>query len=332
MKFLLMKPVLLLAVMGMAFPTHAAVTFTFNYTDPAGEGFNAAGTLGMQRRGALDLAGQNFATAFSSYNANIIIDASQISSSAPADALMGAASASGGPIANGFGLNEVVRNKVLSNGATDLNATDADGEVSVNFSQPWLLDVNATPTISQFDWYSTAYHELSHAMGFASSIFTTDGSGGVDQSGENPGAWNKFDQFLSDMDGNSVFSGNTLDQTTYASLVTGGTSPGAGLFFDTLAGGADIEYGLFSPSPSFESGSSGSHLDTDNPALAGSMLLHATSEGPGTRIFSTIEQNIFKDIGYTLVGQITAIPEPTSMILLVLGFAGMATGIRRQRS
>ena len=297
-------------------PSAAGVTFTFNYTDAPGVGFNDAAN-GAARQAALSLAGQNFATAFSGYNANIVMD---VDGSASGSTLASAGSNSGSLVGTGFGLNEVIRNKVLSNGASDINAGAADGVVNVNWGIDWQLDQNATPNAmaNQFDWFSTMYHEFAHAFGFSSGIVT-------DSAGMNPtdvfsqtvdGSWNKFDEFLVDKNDTSVFTGTSLDTATYSSLVTGGPSPAGGLFFK---GPNTSSIGIYTPT-TFEEGSSGSHLDDQNPALAGVMMLAATGPGPSARTFSEAERNIFRDIGYNMVGQITAIPEPSAFLFVGFGF------------
>ena len=54
---------------------------------------------------------------------------------------------------------QTIRNKILSNGSTDLNGSGPDGQVSWNFDNTgWELDINKTPDGGDFDFYSTAYH------------------------------------------------------------------------------------------------------------------------------------------------------------------------------
>lgn len=309
------------------------ITFNFNYTDPIGQGFNAAGSTGMERRDALELAAMNFATAFSSYTAMIDMD---VDGTATGSTLAAAGDAGGTSFSPGFGLNEVIRNKVLN--STDPNLGAADGTVTVNFAIPWELDINGTVNPpgpgEEFDWYSTMYHEFAHAFGFSSAIQTdmsgmnaTDAWGTV---GANNGEFGAFDQFLTNNLGASVFdSGSDLNEATYESLLTGGDSPSAGLFFNgsnATAANASLPVGLYSPT-TYEEGSSGSHLDDNNLALAGSMMLAATGAGPSARTFSNIELGIFKDIGYSNVTQISPIPEPSSFLFLGI-IALMLTGGR----
>lgn len=290
-------------------PVGAQLTFTFNYTDSAGVGFNDAST-GTARKSAIELAGMNFASAFSAYDANIVLD---VSGGDTGDTLMSASGNFEDFPSIGFGLDEVILNKVLT--GTDLNGSTSDGFVNVNFeSVDWQLDINATPGGNQFDWYSTAYHEFAHAFGYASAIqtegtvaTTNDGYGDYDPNGD--GAWGAFDQFLTDSAGVSVFDSSfpaDLDEQRYVSLLKGGSSAaGNGLFFSSPSTGQ--RYGLYSPAI-FEQGSSGSHLDDENNGLAGELMLAAADSGPSARTFSAIDQAILKDIGYTNVGQIGTTP------------------------
>jgi uncharacterized MAPEG superfamily protein len=286
-------------------PASAQVTFTFNYTDAPGVGFKDASN-GAARRNAVELAGANFANAFSSYTANIVLD---ISGGDTGDTLMSAAGRFDDTPSIGFGLDEVILNKVLN--GTDLNGSAADGDIRVNFETiSWQLDINATTTQQQFDWYSTVYHELTHAFGYGGAIDsdgtvagTTDGYSNYDPNGD--GSWGAFDQFLTDSAGASLFDSTfpaDLDEQRYASLLTGGnSSTGNGLFFSSPSTGQ--RYGLYTPA-TFEPGSSGSHLDDDNPALSNQLMFAATDTGPAARQFSDIDLAILKDIGYTNVGQI----------------------------
>lgn len=303
----IIRLVLFASMFALPNSAEAQLTFSFNYTDAPGVGFNDA-SLGAARRNAIELAGMNFANAFSAYSTNIVID---VSGGDTGDTLMSAGGAFDDTPSVGFGLDEVIRNKVLM--GTDLNGNASDGVVSVNFeSVAWQLDVNATPTGQQFDWYSTAYHEFTHAFGYGSSIetegtvaSTNDGYSNYDPNGD--GSWGAFDQFLTDANGASVFDSSfpaDLDEQRYVSLLTGGNSAtGNGLFFSSPSTGQ--RYGLYTPT-NFEQGSSGSHLDDQNNSLAGELMLAAALPGISARTFSAIDQAILRDIGYTSVGQIGA--------------------------
>ncbi|MGI9125336.1 MAG: Ig-like domain-containing protein, partial [Mycobacterium sp.] len=76
------------------------------------------------------------------------------------------ASAGSDLISPGAGfLPTVVQNKILA--GTDSNGTAADGTITWNFGQGWAL---SDPVgYSQYDFQSTALHELLHTLGFMSN-------------------------------------------------------------------------------------------------------------------------------------------------------------------
>ncbi len=205
--------------------------------------------------------------------------------------LMGGTLASAGSdlISNDDGFYPtVVQNKILT--GVDSNGAAADGTIDWNFGYGW--GYNAVSS-SQYDFQSTAMHELLHTYGFISV---------VDSAGNNTiPNWTTFDSFIVNKNGTSVFNGDTFN-TTYNPNLTGGDT---GLYF----GGANAvaAYGgpvpLYTPSP-WESGSSMSHLDDDT--FTGSMekLMNAASDtGLGVRTLSAAEIGIMKDLGYTMVSQ-----------------------------
>lgn len=323
----------------------AALTWTFNYAPSPGIGFHdptvsGSTTLGQIRRDALDLAATNFSTAFSAYTANVTIEAR---GDASGGTLAAAASNAGAAQVIGFGNNTVIRNKILNPGVGggDINGPLDDGFVIVNWGINWELDINGTVTPGfggEFDWYSTMYHEFAHALGFASGI-GTDGAGQNASDpfgtvGNNQGEWNKFDEFLTDSGGASVFGDPAgaadLKESTYEGLLTGGPSPSGGLFFNganAKAANGGNPVGLYSPT-AFSGGSSGSHTDDENAALAGTMMLANTPEGPSARVFSAIERGMFMDIGYTQVTNITPVPEPSAF--LFMGLLGILFTLKRR--
>jgi hypothetical protein len=184
----------------------------------------------------------------------------------------------------------VVQNKILT--GVDSNGAAADGTIDWNFGYSWGYN---SVSGGQYDFQSTAMHELLHSYGFISV---------VDSAGNNTiPNWTTFDGFIVTQNGTSVFNGNTFN-TAYNSNLTGGSG---GLYF----GGpnAVAAYGgpvpLYTPSP-WESGSSMSHLDDDT--FTGSMqkLMNAASDtGLGVRTLSAAEIGIMKDLGYTMVSQST---------------------------
>jgi hypothetical protein len=182
----------------------------------------------------------------------------------------------------------VVQNKILT--GTDSNGTAADGTIDWNFGYAWGYNSVAG---GQYDFQSTATHELLHTFGFISV---------VDSAGNNTVPnWTAFDEHIVTSNGTSVFNGSTWN-TAYNSRLTGGSG---GLYF----GGANAvaAYGgpvpLYTPNP-WESGSSMSHLDDDTFTGVLEKLMNASSDtGVGVRILSPVEIAIMKDLGYTMVSQ-----------------------------
>jgi hypothetical protein len=205
--------------------------------------------------------------------------------------LMGGTLASAGSdlISDGDGFfPTVVQNKILT--GVDSNGTAADGTIDWNFGYSWGYNSVAG---GQYDFQSTAMHELLHTFGFI-SVVSSAGNNTVPN-------WTTFDSFIVTSNGTSVFNGSTWN-TAYNSRLTGGSG---GLYF----GGANAvaAYGgpvpLYTPNP-WESGSSMSHLDDDTFTGVLEKLMNASSDtGVGVRILSAAEIGIMKDLGYTMVSQ-----------------------------
>ncbi|MEX8495210.1 PEP-CTERM sorting domain-containing protein [Sphaerotilus sp.] len=309
----------------------AAITFQFNFLDGAGTGFNDT-TTGASRQSALNTAASLFSGMFGSHfsdSGTIVLNAT-----ATDDPLSGNLASAGsqlslaGGAAAGFNLQGVVSTKLQT--GVDLNGSSADGTVNFNFGQNWQLDANAPVSSGQFDFYGVAFHEFTHALGFASLI----NQNGTDLFGSSTaGHWGTYDQFLVDKNGNAVVNAGTfnLNSGVWNTASVGGTSPAAGMFFNgahaVAANGGNL-VGLYSPT-SWIDGSSISHLDTDNPAYSGMMMLHAVGTGSAARDYSAIETGMMQDLGYTAV---TAVPEPDSLAMLLAGLGVIGQLHRRRRT
>jgi hypothetical protein len=293
----------------------ANITFQFNYTDPAGMGFRD-NIYGSARQAALNTAANSFSSMFASHfsaNGTIVLDAG---ANYIPGALAGANTYLMNPSKPGFDLGEVVRTKLQT--GVDLNGNAADGSVSINFSEPWALDINSPPAnySGQYDFYGSLYHEFTHALGFAADI-KQDGSPLTGTKGA--GSWNAFDSHLVDKHDVKLIDPTTfaLNQADWDVSSTGDFSAGyggEGLFFDgpnAIAANGGYLVTLYTPSP-WEQGSSVSHID---PSY-GTLMTPAAAPGLQPHDYSPVEIGILKDLGY-----VSAVPEPETYSMLLAGLA-----------
>lgn len=281
-----------------------AVTFEFTYTDD-GSGFNDP-EYGADRRAALELAGRILgSSALGAYDAVITVT---VDGSEKGDLLASAASLAADSYDEGgsIGTQLVVPNKILF--GDDFNGDDFDAEIAWNFTDhDWELDIDVTPSDDAFDFYSTVYHELAHALGWADSMTFPSGTDAYDVGIDEPGNWNLFDSFISDKDGNWLINTDTFLNTRAAdfkALALGGVDDG--LFFNgehaVAANGGNL-IPLYTPHV-FEEGSSVSHLDDEAQGLSNMMMLSASDTGHSARLFSDIALGVLRDLGYEDIRQI----------------------------
>ena len=299
----------------------AQVDFSFNYTD-VNTGFNDS-TLGAQRRAALENSASIVESLFKNYTATINIDVNGGVTNNSFLASAGSNYNSAFP-GTGFGSRGDVMTKIL--GGVDPNTGAADGTVNWNF-QDFAWEYGTDFQASEFDFVSTAIHELLHTVGFLSSV-SQDGSDLWGTNVNDPSTWEPFDQFVADNAG-ALINGTTFinDKTRWDAASVGGTGSN-GLFFigaNAMAANGGNAVNLYSPTSGWENGSSGSHLDDEqyNGLYA---MESSTGTGLGIRTFSAIEMGILRDIGFS---NLTAVPEPTGM--LILGALGMIGLMRRRR-
>lgn len=184
--------------------------------------------------------------------------------------------------------NTVVQHKLLT--GKDANGAAVDGEIDWNFGTGWGL--GETVAAGEYDFQSTAMHELLHSFGFMSMI------GGP---GDNANRyWLTTDRFLRNAKGETLIGRDyRWDEDDNGYLV----GQDGGLYF----GGrnAVAAYGglvpLFTPNPWAE-GSSGSHTDDVTFAGDAQLLMNArTDSGLGVRVLSALEIGVLRDLGYTVV-------------------------------
>lgn len=318
------RPVLssLLAVLcGLVFATsaQAQMTFLFDFQNP-GVGFNDP-TSGAARQAALQDAANSLASYFvvsTPVTLTFTVNSENNSGSTTL------ASAGSNLISGGAGFfRTVVQNKIIS--GTDSNGSAADGTINWNWAHAW--NITSSVGTSEYDFKSTAMHELLHAFG----VLSYTGAAGTN-TGTN---WTTFDQFLS----TSAGAGSPLiNHSTFAwvgpdSVLTGGGTPPSyapgGMFFsgaNAVAANGNNPVPIYSPS-TWESGSSGSHTADNYFTGANQLMMNAaTNTGLGIRTVSVIEMGMLADMGYTL----SAVPEP-STYALIFGVGALGTMVLRRR-
>jgi hypothetical protein len=204
----------------------------------------------------------------------------------------------------------------FSNGAPFEHATTGtdpfpgapDAEGRFDFGYVWNSGTNL-PAANQWDLFSVALHEMTHALGFGSLLSAT-GTSVI--SGGNPGVFSRFDSFLARGDGRRLFAagnggnfiGSPADLTSIDVFFTGSQ-----------------RVKLYAPA-TFEPFSSLSHLDS---SLTGVMGVRIPA-GVARRTFADIELSMLRDIGWTV-----AIPEPGSLVLACGGGVSIVVVLRRCR-
>lgn len=308
----------LAAALSAVVSAQAAVSFQFNYTD-VNTGFNDA-TYGVMRRAELESAATFLASHFLT-NTPITLTYTVTSTYEPGTFL---AQAGSGLISTSPGFySTVVQNKILT--GNDSNGAADDGDISFNFAYGW--GYGSTIAASDYDFYSTAIHEVLHSFGFL-SMLDGSGQGAQEYSSGTPDGWSIYDSFLTTSNGTYL-----VDHTGFGYNTSVGLTPlTSGVFFN--GANAVAAYGglvpIFAPNP-YESGSSSSHLDdatftNTNPAALNTLqLMNAKTEtGLGVRTLSGIELGILRDLNYNVI------PEPGTWALLTV--AGLLFVFARLRS
>ncbi|MEJ2425766.1 MAG: hypothetical protein P8101_15150 [Candidatus Thiodiazotropha sp.] len=296
----------------VAQPAQAALTFNFNYLSD-GVGFTDP-TYGAQRQAALNSAANRLGAYFSNYTAEVTYDVTSYSM----DDNTLASAGSGAYLDPGHFQQTFVQSKILT--GVDANGSAADGEINWNFFHNWGLgDAVAS---DQYDFTSTAMHELMHSFGFISYI----GEGGVGGGGQNPGnadTWTIYDEWLVDANGDYLISDDGVFYPESVDALTAGTENSAGVYFageHAVAANDGQWVPIYSPAP-WDDGSSIAHLD-DNSDITDYVLMNAVAHGTGldVRTLSGIELGVLQDIGYT---QVSAVPVPAAIWFMASGLLAL---------
>jgi hypothetical protein len=179
----------------------------------------------------------------------------------------------------------VVQHKLLT--GIDANGDDADGEIEWNFGTAWGLGDTVAP--DEYDFVSTAMHELMHSFGFIENFSAPGQSTGT--------TWFAYAGFVVTRDRDRPIGPDLRWDPDFDPYLDGHDG---GLYFDGAH--AVAAYGglvpLYMPNP-WNSGSSTSHLDDTTFTGDDQKLMNArTGSGPGVRVLSPIEIGILRDLGY----------------------------------
>lgn len=257
-----------------------AVTFAFNYT-VGGEHWTA------ERREALQRAADALILYFRVKNpVTLSYDVEGEDDRDPQSSL---ASAGSDPVSEDPGFwDTVVQRKLLT--GVDGNGAAADGEITWNFGYRWGL--GQTVGADDYDFHSTAMHELLHSFGFLS---------GIGEAGDNEDRnWVILDRFVVTAAGDRPIGRNFRWDSDFDGHLVG---QDGGLYFSGRHAAA--AYGGFVPLyyPSlWEPGSSAHHTDDITFAGEDQLLMNAmTGTGLGIRVLSALEIGMLRDLGYVVV-------------------------------
>ncbi|HBE69807.1 MAG TPA: hypothetical protein DDW52_16805 [Planctomycetaceae bacterium] len=189
----------------------------------------------------------------------------------------------------------------------DPTPSEVDGAGSVNFGRTWNNGLGA-PGLGEFDLFSVVLHEMTHAMGFVSTI-ESDGGFGI------TGTRSVFDSLLEDSAGNRLLDGTGSLVEPVSDLTS------EDLQIDLTAIGEGTK-DIYAPDP-FEDGSSLSHLDPGSHA--GSVMTPSIAAGELRRSYSDSDRAVIQALGWNVV----AVPEPNSSFLM-LSVLSYLCGYRRR--
>ncbi|WP_156618583.1 hypothetical protein [Mycobacterium sp. 852013-51886_SCH5428379] len=253
----------------------ATVKFEFDYTEGAEE-------WTPERRRELEQAASVLAEYF---RAPVPVTITYEVEGDPGDRFL--AEAGSDPISGAPGYyNTVVQEKFIS--GLDLNGPEADGNIKFYFGNDWGLGYQVEP--EQYDFVSTAMHEMMHSLGFLSQ---------TDEPGKNTRTnWAIFDRYLVDSAGERPIGADYRFDDAFNPNLIGWNG---GMYFGgpnaVAAYGAFVP--LFTPDP-YQPGSSMSHLDDTTFTGVNAQMMNSAANKAGNdrRFLSAIEQGIMADLGY----------------------------------
>ncbi|MGC8739576.1 MAG: hypothetical protein ACP5UA_13165 [Candidatus Hydrogenedens sp.] len=273
--------------------TANGITFNMTYQD-INTGFNDP-TLGSQRKAVLQSALEYVSSVLNTPGGRVDINVSSV-------VLAGQYLATAGPIVVWYlpltpGINNGCVFQHLLNGSVDPSGPDyPDMQLTVNWNYNYYLGTG-DPGPMQFDLLSILIHELTHGIGFLSSIAYNDsvcGGGarpnGTGWTGSQPDIYSAFDTFLVTGNGN-YFINSSFYYTGQNSYFLGGDNGVycAGTEATTVWG---TRPRIYAPSI-FECGSSISHWNS-----LGAVMDPSIPPGVKKRNYLPFEVAFLRDMGY----------------------------------
>lgn len=257
------------------------ITYNMTFQDPPGVGFQAAGSLGANRRARLEDSLRYVARVLNETGTlDILVRPSQSDGTGPL--AQGATFFSSAvQLENGTAFSR------LQSGVKPF-VNEAEIEITVDFGYNYNVGTG-NPTNSQIDLQSVLVHEITHGIGFL-SLVDADGSSRIKPTGPY-----------------TVFNALSFRVNTGTFLVAGSPPIFNGLLADLSSndiGFAGVEavtaFGGNPPvesKPPFQAGSSLSHFD---PSIAGGAVMRTTiAAGEVQRTYTPVEIGTLIDLGYT---------------------------------
>jgi len=281
--------VALFALFVLAGRTPAQLTFNLTYQD-VGVGFNDP-SVGATRQATMTAAANYIASQIDARGTiNINFDPSNTQNGVGFLGQMGTSFF----LTNGFS-NGLVFQRATTGSVAGTGSSDGSGQFNFANDVNWN-NGTGQPSFQQFDLFSVALHEFTHAMGFSTRISST-GQGAQGNPLGSLDTYSTYDRFIKRGSTNQF-----LTNTPSASFNTSGASvadlTSNDLFFDgpiTRAANGGIPVKLYGPS-TFEPASSLSHVD--DSAGANAVMRRALTNGTTRRQYQNFELAMLIDFGW----------------------------------
>jgi len=272
----------------------SGAAFLVVYTDPTGEGFWDP-TLGPMRRAAFEHAGQVLVSMIEDDNIVISADAS-MPALGTVDKPLASGAASAYWMDSDFPFPDSWYGEPLASHLDDADPDTDTLDIKILFNSSW--DSSTTPFYygldsatgpSQVHFVTTALHELTHGLDFASS-FTDTGGLKLDD----PAA---FDQFLIDAAGNSLIALPDVPSTTSGDDVFWNGGVGKLCWQKHFGQGGSPP--IYAPTP-YEPGSSIDHWDEAAFQAPWDLMSPEATMGGALTIPDDVTRGLLTDLGWSI--------------------------------